>query len=159
MNTRMEDVINPTARFDARAAILGGLIAGGVLWLLSHGTPWFASGMITPTMMGRDLKPAGMVDASRSALTTVTEFGVAVVYTFVLGLLVTHLRGMWAVAAGGVAGVGLYLINYAVFHLFMATDWTGSEAPVLVTHIVFGMIASAIYKGLAARRSIPAPGS
>jgi hypothetical protein len=45
------------------------------------------------------------------------------------------------------------LLNLAVFHTLMAVDFTGTEMPVLVTHIVFSMIAAGVYKGLAARRS------
>lgn len=151
----MAGLVNPEAHFDGRAVVVGGLIAGAVMWLLSHGMPWFASGMISPTLMGRSLKAPGVVDTARSALTSIAELGVAVVYTFLLALIVTRLRGMWAVAAGGIIGFGLYLINYVVFRLLFATDWTGSEAPVVVTHVAFGMVASGVYKGLAARRHAP----
>ena|SRR6187200_2635638 len=155
MHVRMEDVINPGARFDARSAVIGGLIVGALMWLLSHGMPWFASGMVSPTLLGRYLKPGGLVDTGRSLVTAVAEVGVSVVYTLILALVVTRLRGLWAIALGGVVGVALYFLNYALFRATASTDWTGSELPVLVTHIAFGMIAAGTYKGLAARRIVP----
>jgi hypothetical protein len=152
MNSRLDQIINRDARIDWSGAVWAGLIAGGVFWLFSHGTPWFTSGMISPTMLGRDLKPPGLVDAYRSTATALIEFGVAVGYTVVLAMLVTRLRGIWAIGAGGLAGIGLYLVNFAVFRSMLEVNWTGTELPVLVTHVAFCMVAAGIYKGLAARR-------
>ena len=148
-----DDIINRDARFDWAAAVWGGLIAGAVVWLLSHGIPWFTSGMVSPTLMGRDLKPPGLVDPFRSAMTILAQAVVSVAYAFVIALLVTRLRGMWAVGLGMLIGVGLYALNFLVFHFLLTVDWTGGELAVLVTHVVFAAMAAGAYKGLAARRA------
>ena len=145
-------IINRSARFNLTAAISAGLVSGAVLWLFSHGTPWFTSGMVSPTLMGRDLKPAGAVDGFSSTLTVLAQLVVAVGYTLIIAAVVSRLRGMWAAALGGVVGLGLYVLNFLVFHFLLTVDWTGTEVPVIVTHVVFGMVAAGIYKGLAARR-------
>lgn len=154
METRVDDIVNREARLNWKAAVFAGLIAGGVVWLLSHGIPWFTSGLVSPTMMGRDLKPAGLVNPVRSIITVLAHAGAAVAYAVVIALLAGRLRGLWAVALGALVGLGLYAVNYCVFHFLPAVDWTGSELPVVVTHVVFSMFAAGAYKGLAARRSL-----
>lgn len=151
IDNRYDQFINPAARFSWKAAVLAGLIGAGIAWLLSHGLPWFTSGMVSPTLLGRDLKPAGLIDPLGSVVTTITLVVVSVLYALIIAPLVTRLRGMWAVAVGGVIGFGLYLLNYAVFRLLMNADLTGTEFPVLVTHVTFGAVVAGLYKGLANR--------
>jgi hypothetical protein len=153
MQSRLDSVVNRSARLDWGAAVLAGLIAGGIAWLLSHGIPWFTSGLVSPTLMGRDLKPPGVVDPYASFMTVLTQLGVAVAYGLIIAPLVTRLRGLWAMALGGVIGAGLYALNFCVFHLLLGVAWSGAELSVIVTHVVFGMIAAGTYKGLAARRA------
>jgi hypothetical protein len=74
-------------------------------------------------------------------------------YALVIALVVTRLRGMWAVALGAAVGLGLYCLNFLVFHFLLTVDHTATEVPVLVTHVVFAAIAAGAYKGLAARRT------
>jgi hypothetical protein len=157
METQLENIINREARIDWRAAALAGLVTGAVFWLFSHGTPWFTSGMVSPTLMGRDLEPSNLIPTSQSIVVTLIQFGMAVVYTMVVALFVTPLRGMWAIGAGGVVGMALYALNFVIFRQVIDGDLTGSELQVLVTHIIFSMVAAGIYKGLAARRFTRAP--
>jgi len=147
-------IINRAARFSLKAALSAGLIAGTILWLFSHGTPWFTSGMVSPTLMGRDLKPSGLLDGFPSTVTVLAQLAVAIGYTLVIAAVVTHLRGMWAIGVGGVVGLILYCFNFLVFHLLLTLNWTGTEVPVIVTHVVFGMVAAGLYKGLAARKDM-----
>lgn len=151
-DTRAE-IINPEARLDWGAAVLAGLATAAIAWLLSHGIPWFTSGMVSPTLMGRDLKPPGELDAYRSTMTILAQAVTGVVYALIIALGVTRFRGLWAVGLGTLIGVGLYLVNLAVFKMAKGVDWSGSEWQVVVTHIVFGAVAAGAYKGLAARRS------
>ena len=108
--------------------------------------------MVSPTMMGRDLKPEGVVDSYMSVITVVAQLLVSLVYGLVLAPLVTRFRGMWAVGLGGVIGLGLYLLNFVAFRFLLSDQWTGTELPVAVTHFVFGMLVAGAYKGLAARK-------
>ena len=152
MQNRLDSIVNRSARLDWGAAVLAGLIAGAIAWLLSHGIPWFTSGLVSPTLMGRDLKSPGLVDPYASVMTVLAQLVVAIGYAMIVAPLVTRLRGLWAMALGGVIGLGLYALNFCVFHFFLGVAWSGGELPVIVTHVVFGMIAAGTYKGLAARR-------
>lgn len=159
MDTRFDSVINREARYDWKAAIEAGLIAGAVIWLFSHGLPWFTSGMISPTFVGRDLKPPGAVDPQSSALTVAFLLITSVVYAFAISLIVFRLRALWAIIAGTVVGFGLYLLNQTVFRGLNGIEWTDAELPSLVAHLVFAPILAGLYKGLAARRTLPQPSS
>src|SRR4051812_14660301 len=116
MEAGAHDVVIHNAQFRWGAAIGAGLFTGGILWLLSHGTPWFSSGMVSPTLMGRDLKPPGLVDPSRSVAIVLAQAVVSVAYGLVIGAVAARLRRMWAVMAGGAIGLLLYLLNFGIFH-------------------------------------------
>jgi hypothetical protein len=151
---RNDSVFNRSARLEWGAAVLAGLIAGVIAWLLSHGIPWFTSGLVSPTLMGRDLKPPGLIDPYRSVITVLAQLVVAIGYSLVIAPLVTRFRGVWAIGAGGLIGLALYGCNFCVFHFLLRVDWSNGELAVVVTHVVFGMLAAGAYKGLAARRAL-----
>ena len=157
MQTHLDDVVARDFRMNWGAAVLAGLIGGGVVWLLSHGMPWFTSGMISPTLMGRDLKPPGVVAPYHSGVIVLLHLVASVGYAGIIAFFAGHLRGLWAIGLGCLIGLALYAINYCIFHFWVDTTWTGTELPVVVTHVVFSMLAAGAYKGLASRRSSAAP--
>src|SRR5690348_12929753 len=68
METHVEEVIDREARLNWGAAVVAGVAAGAVVWLLSHGTPWFTSGLVSAELMGRDpgqvgLRPLAVIGA------------------------------------------------------------------------------------------------
>jgi hypothetical protein len=150
METHFDGVINREARVRWTSAALAGLITGAVVWLLSHGVPWFTSGLVSPTLMGRDLKRPGVIDPTTSLTTVLAQILVSVCYACIIAPLITRFRGMWAVGIGALAGLVLYAINFAIFHLLTGADWNaGREITVMVTHFVYGAIVAGLYKGLA----------
>lgn len=152
METRVHDYVNPEARIHWFAAVTASVLAGAIVWLFSHGTPWFTSGMVSPTLMGRDLKAPGLVDPTGSFMTVVAQIVVSICYGLVITPIVYKLRGIFAILAGGVIGLILYALNFLFFHLAYGIGWSHLEPPVILTHVVFTMIAAGLYKGLAARR-------
>jgi len=152
MQTWLDDLVNRDARFDVGAALLAGLVGGGIAWLLSHGIPWFTSGMVSPELMGRDLSPAVAAEMAGNFGIILAQIVLGLCYAFIIAPLVTHLRGMWALGLGALLGCGLYALNFCVFHFLLGVNWSGTELPVIVTHVVFGVIVAGVYKGLAARR-------
>jgi hypothetical protein len=115
--------------------------------------------MVSPTLMGRDLKPSGTADSYAALVTIVAQLLVSLLYACIIAPLVTRFRGMWAIGLGGLIGLGLYGLTFLVFHFLQGLDWSGSELPVLVTHLVFGLVVAGLYKGLAARRWIRETGA
>ncbi len=154
MQTRWEEFVNREARFDPGAAVTAGLVGGVIAWLLSHGIPWFTSGMVSPSFMGRDVSHGTALSAWGESTVVGGHFVLGICYALVLAPLVTHVRGMWAVVLGGIIGLALYGLNFCAFHFLLGVNWSGAEVQVIVTHVVFGLIGAGIYKGLAARKNV-----
>ena len=153
MASESDLILNRDGRFRPGAAMGAGLVGAVLLWLFSHGTPWFTSGMISPTLMGRDLKAPGLVDPAGSTITVLALLIVSLGYAFIVAGSVTRLRGVWALVAGALIGGVLYCLNFAVFHFLRGVDWvSATELPVIVTHVVFCAVVAGLYKGIAARR-------
>jgi hypothetical protein len=154
MQHHMDDILIPDARVNWGMAVVAGLISGLVVWLLSHGTPWFTSGLVSPTFMGRDLKAPGAVNPAGSLLTVVAHLAISICYALVIAALVSRFRAIWALGVGALVGLALYALNFVVFTLLWNVNWTGGELPVLVTHVVFALAVAGLYKGLARRPAV-----
>jgi hypothetical protein len=68
-------------------------------------------------------------------------------------LSVIKIRELRAVFAGGVIGFLLYLLNFGFVSMWLP-EMRGSEVSVIITHVVFGLIAAGAYRGLL-RRHVP----
>jgi len=82
------------------------------------------------------------------------HLAVAVVYGVIISRIVAVLTKSRAIITGGLTGVVLYLLNLLVVSLVWP-QLRGNEAPVLITHIVFGLIAAGAYRGLLKRKAMP----
>jgi hypothetical protein len=131
-------------------AVAAGLIAGVVLLIVPHASPWEGLTSFTPALMGRvvphvwDLGPF---------MTVVLHLVLGIIYSVLISFAVMHIRQLAAVVAGGVVGVVLYFLNLGAVSLWLPA-MRGSELSVFVTHLVFGLIAAGAYRGLL-RRKIP----
>lgn len=129
-------------------AVVAGLIAGVVLLIVPHASPWEGLTSFTPALMGR------VVPASWGLgifLTVVLHLVLGIIYGVLISFVVSHIRQMAAVLSGGVAGVVLYFLNLGAVTLWFPA-MRGNEVSVFVTHVVFGLIAAGAYRGLLRRR-------
>ena len=128
-------------------AIAAGLIAGVVLLVVPHASPWEGLTSFTPAIMGR-LAPAtwglGMF------MTIVLHLVLALVYGIIVSLVVMNIHQMTAVVTGGVAGLLLYSLNLGAVSMWFPA-MRGNEVSVFVTHVVCGLIAAGVYRGLLQR--------
>ena len=142
------------SHWQGMAAISAGLIAGVVLLVVPHASPWEGLTSFTPALMGRVVPSTWGLGIF---MTVVLHLLLSIIYAVLISFAVMNIRQMAAVVTGGVAGVALYLLNLgAVTLLFPAMR--GSEVSVFVTHAVFGLIAAGAYRGLL-RRKIAVPPS
>jgi hypothetical protein len=102
--------------------------------------------------MGRDLAPTGLPESYRTWVAVTGQAVLSIGYGLIVALLANRWHGIPGIVAGGLTGLALYALNFAVFYLMQAVEWPRTEVPTIVTHFVFGMIAAGAYKGLAARR-------
>ena len=134
-------------------AWLAGIITGAILLVIPWGSPWAGITFTSPVIMGRAVPSQIALGYFEAAL---LHFAVCSVYALVLALLVNTFRPDRALLTGALGGLGLYILNFLVFRL-MAPAMTGFEVPVALAHIVFGLLMTAIYRGLSKRRAPDAP--
>jgi hypothetical protein len=136
------------SRLHGVPAIAAGLIAGVILLILPHASPWEGLTSFTPAILGRVIP----------ATWNVPIFGVVVmhlvlslIYGFIVSLVVINIRELRAVFIGGLVGLVLYFLNLGVVSVFLP-GLRGNEVSVFVTHVVFGLIAAGVYRGLLRRK-------
>lgn len=129
-------------------AVWAGLIAGVVLLIVPHASPWEGLTSFTPALMGRVVPQMWGLGIF---MTVILHLALAIIYGVLISFVVSHIRQMAAVITGGVAGLALYFINLGVVtSCFPAMR--GNEVSVFVTHLVFGLIAAGAYRGLLRRK-------
>jgi hypothetical protein len=133
------------------AALEAGIIAGAVLLIVPRGSPWSALTFFSPVIMGRALRN---VAAMPLVMVWVIHLIISIIYGLIISRIASRLLRSRAVLMGGITGVGLYLLNLLIVS-FACPHLRGNELSVLFTHIVFGLLAAGIYRGLLKRKALP----
>jgi hypothetical protein len=142
-------------RFQMGPALGASFIAGTILLILPHGSPWSSLTFFSPVIMGRTLPSTVEMPF---VLACVVHLAVSLLYGLIISRIVASLRRRPAFVAGVLAGLVLYTVNFGVISAFWPS-LRGDEFSVLITHIVFGLITAGAYRGLLKRRrEVPAGG-
>ena len=112
---------------------------------MSGGGPWSTAGTMN-AIMGRDI-PLNYL------LLALGHFAVSLAYVFVLALVIYRFRLLPAIAVGVVVTLGLYGVNFAIFR-GLGVMQHSPESKTFFVHLVFGAIASALYKAFSVPRPI-----
>jgi hypothetical protein len=129
------------------------LAVAAILWLVTRGIPWAPSGLVSPTVMGRELKFPGALDLNMALTATMLHFISAVVYAAIMMPLIHRFRyGGGAALIGAAMGLLLYCLSLAIFTILGGGAPYSRELPVLITHLAFGLIFTGGYKGMVKRR-------
>jgi LytS/YehU family sensor histidine kinase len=142
------------SRFHIVPAVGAGLIAGAILLIVPHGSPWESLTFFSPIIMGRTIP--GPLEMPL-LLVWILHLVVSSLYGLTISRVVATLRWQRAFFTGALAGLVLYAISFGVVSALW--PWLrGSEFSVVITHIVFGLITAGAYRGLLKRnRNVPAP--
>jgi len=124
---------------------------GIIFWLVTRGIPWATSGLVSPTVMGREIKSPDTIDFGAASLASALHLLSAVIYGLIMMPLIHRFPYSNAWLIGAALGILLYLINLAAFALFGGSPYS-RELPVFITHLAFGIIFTGAYKGLVKRR-------
>ena len=143
-----EREFEPADHFQIGPALAASLIAGAVLWLAPRGSPWSTFTFFAPIIMGRTATP--FLDLSLPEVWGI-HLGLSFLYGIIISLVVSRLHQGRAILVGAISGLVLYLVNWAIVRAVWPA-WQNSEFAVLFTHVVFGLIAAAAYRGLLKRR-------
>jgi hypothetical protein len=130
-------------------ALGAGLIAGAVLMIAPRGSPWSSVTFFDPLVVGRNL-PAQVTSMIPVWL---MHLMVSIIYGFIISRTVVCLRQFRAIFTGGLVGLLLYALNLLVVSILWP-HMRGNEASVAFTHIVFGLLAAAAYRGLLKRKPV-----
>jgi hypothetical protein len=140
-----------------RAALAG--IAAGIIATVAQIALWWAASEPLPAMLFRDarltaaivigrqvLPPPATFDWSIMLVATLVHFSLSIAYGLALSVIISRLSTSLSLLAGAAFGLFLYAINMYgftfVFPWFAAArDWITAT-----THVVFGMVAAAVYK-------------
>jgi hypothetical protein len=156
--TRPKTSKNDMPRIHWRSAALAG-IAAGVVATLAQIALWWLSSEPLPAILLRDarltaaiimgrevLPPPATFDWSVTLIATLVHFALSIAYALALSVFISRLGTPLSLLAGAVFGLSLYAINMYgftfVFPWFAAArDWITAA-----THVIFGMVVSAVYK-------------
>ena len=145
------------------AAVWSGLIGGLVFLVLEMimvplflgVSPWAPVRMIGAILLGSEvLPPPATFDLGIFLAAAVVHFVLAIAYGLILASLVFRFTLGTSLGIGLLFGAALYLINFFVFTgafpwFAEARNWVS-----LFAHLVFGLTAAWVYKGLAHREMV-----
>lgn len=122
-----------------------------VFLLVTRGIPWAGSGAVSPTVMGREIKYPGDINAEATMTAMLLHFGAAALYAMIMMPLIHRFRFQNGWMVGAVLGIILYAANLAIASLLGGAPYS-REMPVLITHLAFALAFTGGYKGLVKRR-------
>jgi hypothetical protein len=147
------EVVRPVERpVQWLTGIKAAVAIGLIFWLVARGIPWAPSGLVSPTVMGREIKYPGDLNFSAALLASVLHLLCAVIYGIIMMPLIHWFRYGNAWLVGAAMGSILYVVNLATFAIFGGGAPYSRELPVFITHLAFGIIFTGAYKGLVKRR-------
>jgi hypothetical protein len=129
-------------------AFLAGILAGVIFLIVNHGLPWFTSGLVSPSLMGREIIPRGEWNPGMGLGVALLHMTFAVVYGLIIAPVVGRFSFAPAMLAGAGLGLVLYLFNFIFFKIAFPAYAGGGELAPIVTHLAFGVVAAGAYKGL-----------
>lgn len=145
----------PAAEFHLQwlPAIAAGLIPGIILLVLPHASPWEGLTLFTPAIIGRVIPASWAISVFD---VVVIHLGLSLIYGIIISVMVINVRELRAILLGGVVGLVLYCLNFGIVSLWFPA-LKGAEIPVVVTHVVFGLVAAGAYRGLLRRKVTDQP--
>jgi hypothetical protein len=141
MNRKEQEAL-AKSRFRPKAALMAGSVGALFFILFALATPWTSTG-VPDLAMGRPVADPGVPGGFM--LTSAVQLALGVLYAFVVSAVVFRFDPIPAVLTGALLAAALYGLNYLFFR-FVLGHLPGDEGAVLLTHVVFCMLAAALYK-------------
>jgi hypothetical protein len=141
-----------------KRALQVGLGVGAVMFLLTRGIPWVGSGAIAPAIMGREVAPGREATPLFSFSVIGLHLIMSALYALIIAPIVHGFRPWTAGVVGGVVGLVLYFINYAMAGMLMESAITQREWPAIALHVIFGIVFAEAYKAFVRNEpDVPTP--
>lgn len=142
---------------DWRAAVIAGLLAGGltlllrmILWsTVTGGSPWTPFHHSASILLGQEVfAPTAAPDFGVLAVGTLVHMGLSLVYTIILAFIIHRWGLVVGIVGGALFGLAIYVINYYTLAVFFPWYSLVRSWLVLVFHVFFGATAGGLYEGL-----------
>jgi hypothetical protein len=131
---------------------MAGLIVGTVLFFLSRGIPWIGSGAIDPAILGREIAPGQEPSSGFFMGIFAMHLIICTLYGLILAPIVNGFKPIVAGFVGGLVGLVLYFLDFAIFSAILNGSSVGREWSSVLMHIVFGIVTAEAYKGMTRRQ-------
>lgn len=140
-----------------RTTVLAGLIAGAIFLMFEMPavalflgmSPWAPPRMMAAIVLGRGvLPPPDTFDIGIVMTAMMLHFALAVVYAYIIALVVQNRSAATAAGVGVVAGLVLYLINFYGFTYVFPWFAMARNGVSVAGHVLFGLVAAWSYRML-----------
>jgi hypothetical protein len=141
-----------------RSAALAG-IAAGIVATAAQLALWWAASDPLPAILFRDarltaaivmgravLPPPPTFDGSVMLIATLIHFALSIVYGLALSIFVSRVPMRPALLLGAAFGLCLYAINMYGFTWIFPWFEATRDGVTAATHVIFGLVAAAVYK-------------
>jgi hypothetical protein len=119
---------------------LTALVAGGITYIMSGGSPWSTAGTMN-AIVGRDV-PWNFF------LILIGHFAASAIYSMIIALAIYRLPLIASLVVGAFVSLVLCFLSKEVFNT-MGWVMQSPEIRAVLTHLAFGLFASAAYKAAA----------
>lgn len=151
-----------TGKFDLKAAVWAGVIAGIVFMMMEMilvatvggGSLWGPPRMIGAMLLGKDvLPPPATFDFVVFMVAMMIHFVLSVLLGIILGWIISRWRlGLMAsILVGALFGLVTYLVNFYGFTVIFPWFAMARTPITLVSHLAFGVVLGWAYHALAVR--------
>jgi hypothetical protein len=134
-----------------KTAAYTALIVGTIFLLTPGGDPWAFSVLVRPMVMGREIIPATRTAAELNFGYLALHYILSFLFVFIMAPLLRRVLIVRALFIGLLFGFVFYAANRLAFSLLNVHTVTG-ETRVVLTNVCFGLLAAALYRGLARGR-------
>lgn len=142
---------------DWRAAVVAGLIAGGLtmlLWmilltLVTGGSLWTPFHHVAAILLGENvLTPSQALNFQVVLAGAVVHLVLSVFYAVILAFIIHRWGLVVGILGGMLFGLALYVINYYTFTAIFPWFYPLRSWIALVGHVFFGAVAGGVYEAL-----------
>lgn len=143
--------VHLTGKPNWKIAAYTGLIVAIIFLLTPGGDPWGYSVLMRPMVMGREITTASQQASELNFGYLALHIVLSMAFVLIMAPLLSRVLFAKALFVGALFGLLFYGANRLAFSLLPISTMPG-ETRVVITNICFGLLAAAVYRGMARGR-------
>ena len=157
MKIKMRQVV------DWSAAIWAGIVSGVIFLVINMiltaiyvGSPWVITRLIASIVMGEGvLPPPATFDPAIFVVSLIIHFLLSIIFACILAIILHRWGLLVGIIGGALFGLALYFINFYTFSIIFPWFFPMRSWIMVLSHIVFGVLAGGIYEALEVEEFVP----